>query len=104
MFDKVNVPILGVVENMSWYELPDGGRDYLFGQKGGERFAKARGLAFLGSVPINRSVGEGGDNGTPAVIGTPDSSAAVALKSVSMEVARQISISNASSSSSCCCS
>ncbi|NQU45604.1 MAG: Mrp/NBP35 family ATP-binding protein [Chlorobium sp.] len=104
MFAKVNVPILGVVENMSWYELPDGGRDYLFGQKGGERFAKARGLAFLGSVPINRSVGEGGDSGTPAVIGTPDSSAAKAFTSVSMEVARQISITNASPSSSCCCS
>nr|WP_223267115.1 Mrp/NBP35 family ATP-binding protein [Chlorobium phaeovibrioides] len=43
MFAKVNVPILGVIENMSWYELPDGSRDYLFGQKGGERFAKAAG-------------------------------------------------------------
>lgn len=96
MFGKVGVPILGLVENMSWYELPDGSRDYIFGQKGGERFAKAQGLSFLGAIPIERGVGEGSDSGMPYVLGKPESTSAKALKGVAMETARRISITNAS--------
>lgn len=96
MFRKVEVPILGVVENMSWYELPDGTRDYIFGRQGGENFARANGLPFLGSIPIGGAVREGGDEGKPVLIGHPEAPAALAARQVAGEIARQVSIRNAS--------
>lgn len=98
MFRKVDVPILGVVENMSWYELPDGTRDYIFGRQGGEKFAKANGLPFLGSIPIGGAVREGGDEGMPVLIGHPEAPAAIAAQQAAGEIARQVSIRNASCS------
>ena len=95
MFRKVNVPILGVVENMSYYELPDGTKDYIFGHHGGEIFARTQGLAFLGSIPIDRAVREGGDNGTPYMLSHPDSATSKAINQAAMEVARRISIAEA---------
>jgi ATP-binding protein involved in chromosome partitioning len=95
MFRKVNVPILGVVENMSYYELPDGTKDYIFGHKGGEIFARTQGLAFLGSIPIDRAVREGGDNGTPCMLSHPDSATSKAINQAAMEVARRIFITEA---------
>ena len=99
MFRKVEVPILGVVENMSWYELPDGTRDYIFGRQGGEKFAKANGLPFLGAIPISSSVREGGDSGTPFIISNPDAPTSTAARLVAGEIARQVSIRNAACSS-----
>jgi len=96
MFAKIGVPILGLIENMSWYELPDGRQDFIFGRKGGERFAKAQGLSFLGAIPIESGVGECSDGGTPYVLERPDSASARALKAAAMEAARRVSISNAS--------
>jgi ATP-binding protein involved in chromosome partitioning len=95
MFRKVHVPILGLLENMSYYELPDGTKDYIFGRHGGEIFAKTQGMAFLGAIPIDRGVREGGDEGTPYVIGKPESAAAKAIRQAAMEVARRVSITNA---------
>ncbi len=95
MFRKLDVPLLGLVENMSYYELPDGTKDYIFGHHGGEIFARTHSLAFLGSIPIDRSVREGGDSGVPCVIAHPDSSSSQAVKRASMEVARRVSITNA---------
>ncbi|NTU57486.1 MAG: Mrp/NBP35 family ATP-binding protein [Chlorobiaceae bacterium] len=95
MFRKVEVPILGVVENMSWYELPDGTRDYIFGRQGGEKFAKANALPFLGAIPISSSIREGGDTGKPFIISNPDAPTSAAAKLVAGEIARQVSIRNA---------
>ena len=95
MFRKVKVPILGLVENMSYYELPDGTKDYIFGHHGGEIFARTQGLAFLGSIPIDRAVREGGDNGTPYMLSHPDSATSKAINQAAMEVARRISIAEA---------
>jgi ATP-binding protein involved in chromosome partitioning len=95
MFRKVDVPILGLVENMSWYELPDGSRDYIFGRQGGEMFARINALTFLGSIPISSMVREGGDTGTPAIIAKPDAPTSIAASRVAGEIARQISILNA---------
>ncbi|NTV93648.1 MAG: Mrp/NBP35 family ATP-binding protein, partial [Chlorobiaceae bacterium] len=95
MFRKMDVPILGLVENMSHYELPDGTKDYIFGMHGGERFAKAQAIQFLGSIPIDREVREGGDKGKPVVLSQPRSLAAQALTQAAKEVARQISLFNA---------
>ncbi|MEI6757211.1 MAG: Mrp/NBP35 family ATP-binding protein [Chlorobium sp.] len=95
MFRKLNVPLLGLIENMSYYELPDGTKDYIFGHHGGEIFAKVHGLAFLGSIPIDRAVREGGDSGTPYVLDHPDSAPTKAINQAAMEIARQVSITNA---------
>jgi len=95
MFRKVDVPILGLVENMSYYELPDGTKDYIFGHHGGEIFARTHGLAFLGAIPIDRQVREGGDSGTPYILDHPGSPTSEAVNRAAMEVARRVSITNA---------
>ncbi|MEI6847846.1 MAG: Mrp/NBP35 family ATP-binding protein [Chlorobiaceae bacterium] len=95
MFRKVDVPILGLVENMSYYELPDGTKDYIFGLHGGEIFAKTHGLEFLGSIPIDRQIREGGDTGTPYVLEHPRSATSEAINQAMMTVVRRISITNA---------
>ncbi|MSQ00612.1 MAG: ATP-binding protein [Myxococcales bacterium] len=68
MFRKLDVPILGVVENMSWFELPGGGRAYPFGEGGGARLATEYGVPLLGQVPLRESIRAGGDAGRPAVL------------------------------------
>ncbi len=97
MFRKVNVPVLGLVENMSYYELPDGTRDYIFGNQGGEKFAKIQGIPFLGTIPVDRAIREGGDSGAPYMLTHPDSATSKAIKQSATEVARRISIINAGS-------
>jgi ATP-binding protein involved in chromosome partitioning len=80
--------LVGVVENMSWLELPDGSRMALFGSGGGQAVAESLAAAtgtrvpLLGQVPIDQTVREGGDNGVPVVISAPDSPAAAALRAV----------------------
>jgi ATP-binding protein involved in chromosome partitioning len=83
MFEQVNVPILGVVENMSG--------DF-FGSGGGARLAEQRGVPFLGSIPLDPQVRIGGDNGKPIVVLSPDSPAAQALTHCAHEVAARISV------------
>ena len=62
MFEQVNVPVLGVVENMSYFIAPDTGTKYeIFGKGGGQNFADEYGLNFLGQVPLGMEVREGGD-------------------------------------------
>ena len=95
MFRKVNVPLLGLIENMSYYLLPDGSRDYIFGKGGGEKFAKAQNIPLLGSIPIGGIIREGGDNGAPVIIEHPESEPAQAMNKAAAEVARQISIQKA---------
>ena len=92
LFRTLNVPILGVIENMSYLTLPDGSRMDIFGQGGGEAMAKAADVPFLGSVPINPKVRIGGDSGRPIVISEPDSDAAQALMSMAQAVAASISV------------
>ncbi len=82
MFEKVNVPILGIVENMSYFTAPDGTRIELFGNGGGCQEAGRRGLPFLGEVPLFTAIREGGDTGVPVVAGQPDGPAAAAFLAV----------------------
>lgn len=65
MFHKVNVPILGLIENMSYYTLPNGDKAYIFGQGGGRLEAERQEIPFLGEVPIYQEIREGGDTGRP---------------------------------------
>jgi ATP-binding protein involved in chromosome partitioning len=92
MFRTLEVPILGVIENMSYLDLPDGTRMDIFGSGGGERLAQATGTPFLGMIPIAPAVREGGDNGVPIVVSQPDSPAAVALRAIAEGLAARISV------------
>lgn len=76
MFEKVNVPILGVIENMSYLEGPDGSRQTLFGEGGGAETAKSLDTELLGQIPIDPAIRQGCDQGIPIVISDPDSKAA----------------------------
>lgn len=93
MFETVAVPVLGVVENMSYFIAPDTGVRYnIFGEGGGQKLAEQYGVPFLGAVPLGLEVREGGDRGVPVVVGQPDSPQSEAFRKVAEEVARQVSI------------
>ena len=99
MFDgpQIKVPVLGVVENMAYFtpaELPEN-KYYIFGQGGGKRLADLFELNFLGQVPITMSIREGGDEGKPAIL-HGDAIARAAFDDVARQVARAVSIRNAS--------
>jgi ATP-binding protein involved in chromosome partitioning len=92
MFQTLNVPIIGVVENMSYLELPDGTRMDVFGTGGGEKLAKEAGVPFLGTVPMDPSVRIGGDEGSPIVVNSPESAPAKALSAIAEKVAASLSV------------
>jgi len=92
MFKTLEVPILGIVENMSYLDLPDGSRMDLFGSGGGEQLAKSTGSPFLGKVPIDQNVRIGGDSGKPIVDSHPDSPVAGALIEIAQRIAAQVSV------------
>src|SRR5947207_8804029 len=71
MFEKVNVPILGIVENMSYFTTPNGDRVEIFGHGGGRAEAERKQVSFLGEVPIFTEIREGGDAGMPVVVSAP---------------------------------
>ncbi len=86
MFQKVNVPILGLVENMSYYITPTGDRIELFGHGGGRNEAGRLNVPFLGEIPILIEIREGGDSGQPVVVTGPDSAAGRAFLDVAINV------------------
>jgi ATP-binding protein involved in chromosome partitioning len=93
MFDQLQVPCLGIVENMSYFVCPNcTERHEIFGHGGGEALAERYGVPFLGAIPLSVSVREGGDLGIPIVIGAPDSPQAKAFRDVAQSVAAQVSI------------
>lgn len=75
MFAKVNVPILGLIENMAWFECDAGKRYYLFGEGGGVREAQTLGIPLLGRIPLDIPTREGGDSGRPVALLRADQSA-----------------------------
>jgi ATP-binding protein involved in chromosome partitioning len=89
MFQKVNVPILGIVENMSYYTTPTGDRIELFGHGGGKTEAARQNVSFLGEVPIYVAIREGGDAGQPIVVTSPESAAGRAFVDVAINVRKQ---------------
>ncbi len=72
MFEKVNVPILGIVENMSYFTAPNGERIEIFGHGGGQAEARRQKIPFLGEIPIYTEIRIGGDRGVPVVVERPD--------------------------------
>jgi ATP-binding protein involved in chromosome partitioning len=92
MFRKVNVPVLGLIENMSSFVCPHCGKtSEIFKHGGGRRTAEQLGVPFLGNIPIDPAIVEGGDAGMPIVVSHPGSAAATAFVAVADEVMRQIS-------------
>ncbi len=73
MFEKVNVPILGIIENMSYFTTPNGERFEIFGHGGGRSMAEKQGIPFLGEIPIFTEIRESGDAGVPVVVSSPAS-------------------------------
>ena len=92
MFKQLNIPILGVVENMSYLDLPDGTRMDIFGTGGGSLLAQGGEVPFIGAIPIDPGVRSGGDNGIPVVVAHPESPAAQALKNIAQDIAAKLSV------------
>ena len=93
MFRRMNVPILGIVENMSAFACPHCGElTEIFGRGGAERLAKEEGLDHLGRIPLEMAVRQGGDAGIPAVAQREEGPAAVALKELAGQVAARLAV------------
>lgn len=90
MFRQLDVAVLGVVENMSYLDLPDGTRLDIFGAGGGERLAREAKVEFLGAIPIDPQVRQGGDAGKPVVISNPDSPVSFALRHISAKIGAKV--------------
>ncbi|UKO95974.1 Mrp/NBP35 family ATP-binding protein [Nostoc sp. UHCC 0870] len=94
MFQQMNVPVLGIIENMSYFippDMPDKQYD-IFGSGGGSKTATELGVPLLGCVPLEIATRVGGDNGVPIVIANPDSVSAKALKAIALTIAGKVSV------------
>lgn len=91
MFERVNVPVLGIIENMSWFECPHCGKpSSIFGTGGGEQLAAEVGLPLLAQIPMDPRIVAGGDTGVPAVVAAPESGAAKALTALAARVSSML--------------
>ncbi|RBH93239.1 iron-sulfur cluster carrier protein ApbC [Xanthomonas oryzae pv. oryzae] len=91
MFEKVEVPVLGIVENMAVHTCSNcGHREHLFGEGGGERMAAQYGVPLLGSLPLEIAIREQGDAGQPVVVAAPESSAALAYLAAATRLAEEL--------------
>ena len=90
MFQKVNVPILGIVENMSYFTTPAGERVEIFGHGGGQAEAARQQVPFLGEVPLFTEIREGGDRGVPVVVSAPGQPAGQAFIKVAEALRGQL--------------
>ncbi|HEX6087893.1 MAG TPA: Mrp/NBP35 family ATP-binding protein [Thermoanaerobaculia bacterium] len=91
MFRKVNVPVLGIIENMSYFICRHcGEREEIFGHGGGQKTAEMLGVPFLGEVPIDPKVVVGGDTGEPIVVSEPQAPASAAFRELARQVAEQV--------------
>ncbi len=92
-FVQLNVPVLGIIENMAYFIAPDTGQRYeIFGYGGAERAAEELGVPFLGRLPLDQRVREGGDVGNPIVAVEPDSPIAEDFRKLAQQLAAQVSM------------
>ena len=93
MFQKLNVPIIGIIENMSYFKCPDCKKDhYVFGRGGAKKISEKYGISFLGEIPLNPGIMEGSDSGRPVLVTDPKSAHASAFTNVAKNVAARCSI------------
>jgi ATP-binding protein involved in chromosome partitioning len=91
MFEKVGIPIIGVVENMSIYICPNcDHQEHIFGQGGGQKMCNDYGVDFLGSLPLNLSIREQADSGRPTVVADPDGAISAIYKGIARKIAIQV--------------
>ncbi len=90
MFTKLNVPLLGIVENMSYFTTPNGERVEIFGHGGGRVEAARQGIDFLGEVPIFTEIRIGGDRGVPVVVSQPKEPPAIAFLEVAQALRQKL--------------
>jgi ATP-binding protein involved in chromosome partitioning len=90
MFQKVNVPLLGVAENMSYFTDPAGNKHALFGEGGGIITAERLGTALIGQVPLIPEIREGGDRGLPIVVSAPQSPAALVFRDIAVTLLHRL--------------
>jgi ATP-binding protein involved in chromosome partitioning len=91
MFRQLDVPLLGVIENMSYYVCPHCGKpEDIFGEGGGERISQKLGTTLLARIPLDRALRVGGDSGLPAVLGAPESPSGRALREAVAAIAAQV--------------
>src|SRR5258706_2939684 len=92
MFKTLEVPILGIIENMSYLDLPDSTRMHIFGSGGGAPLSQLTETTFLGNVPMDQNVRIVGDTGKPIVVSYPDSPVAKALTEITQKIAAKVSV------------
>jgi ATP-binding protein involved in chromosome partitioning len=93
MFEKVDVPVLGIVENMAMHTCSNCGHsEHIFGAGGGERMAQQYGVPLLGSLPLDIRIREQADGGTPTVVADPDGAAAQAYRAIARHAAGRLSV------------
>ena len=93
MFKKVNVPLLGLIENMAYFVAPDTGARYdIFGAGGAARLAEQEGIPLLGQIPLGISVREGGDSGQPAVLSDMPDAYAETFREIARQLAARVSV------------
>jgi ATP-binding protein involved in chromosome partitioning len=90
MFQKVNVPILGIVENMSYFTTSTGERVEIFGHGGGQAEAKRQNVSFLGEVPLFTEIRQAGDDGVPVVVSAPDAAPAQSFVRIAEKLVQQV--------------
>jgi ATP-binding protein involved in chromosome partitioning len=90
MFQKVNVPLLGVAENMSYFMDPMGNRHTVFGEGGGNKTAESLGTVLLGQVPLLEEIRACGDSGQPIVVSDPTSDITTIFKNIAQSLLRQL--------------
>jgi ATP-binding protein involved in chromosome partitioning len=95
MFRQVNTEVLGVVENMSYFDAPGGSRHYIFGQGEGRRVAEIFGVPFLGEIELDSQIRLGGDTGRPVVLGGEHAPAAKSFFAIARAVAARVEEVNA---------
>jgi ATP-binding protein involved in chromosome partitioning len=99
MYKKLNIPPIGLIENMSYFACPNCAHESdIFGHGGGERLAEELGIPFLGRLPIYQPIREGSDTGVPLIISEPNSPAAAAFMAAAERTAAQVSIASYSRS------
>ncbi|MFZ5495290.1 MAG: P-loop NTPase [Verrucomicrobiota bacterium] len=96
MFQKVNVPLLGVAENMSWFEDATGARQHLFGEGGGAAIAELLGTSLLGQVPLFPEIRAGGDSGQPVTVNTPAGKPARVFGEIALALLNRLKVPHAS--------
>jgi ATP-binding protein involved in chromosome partitioning len=93
MYKKLNIPPIGIIENMAYFTCPSCAHEAdIFGHGGGERMAEELGVPFIGRIPIYQPIREGSDNGVPLMISEPDSPASRAFMSAAEQMAAQVSL------------